>query len=450
MTDADRPVAAAEPAIAGGALARDSIMLFAAQVVGNAGLFVALLLLARALGPSGRGTMAFMMVAAMILARLSMLGIDEATTVFAAQRPAERAALLANLVLFGLTVPPIVAGAAAVVLWSSGLAPDGVGGAELVVVVLAATATGLALSGFAYLVGLSRFGRLAAVTAVQPWLYAAVVALVWALSGMTVLLASSLWTVAQACWAVAVLYLGWRAARITRPRWQLLQESIAFGVRAWAGSLFRFLNSRVDQILVVFLASEATLGRYAVAVNVFEIVLYLPAAAATALLPVVSRASVDERASRVLGTFRAVALVTTVGVVVAAVIGPVLLPLLFGEDFQGSVPPFLLMLPGALGFTALIIFVNALVASSAPGLGSIAALAALVSGLALDVALIPPLGASGAAIAGSVAYLVGGACAVAAFRRGHPFSLAGLIPTRADATKLTLLVEPLRSLRRSR
>ena len=42
------------------------------------------------------------------------------------------------------------------------------------------------------------------------------------------------------------------------------------------GSLSRFLNFRVDQILMGFLASEAALGIYAVAVNASEVLLYLP------------------------------------------------------------------------------------------------------------------------------------------------------------------------------
>ena len=42
---------------------------------------------------------------------------------------------------------------------------------------------------------------------------------------------------------------------------------MSFGLRAWVGTLSRFLNFRVDQILMGFLASEAALGIYAVAVN---------------------------------------------------------------------------------------------------------------------------------------------------------------------------------------
>ena len=62
-------------------------------------------------------------------------------------------------------------------------------------------------------------------------------------------------------------------------------------------------------------------------------------------------------------------------------IGPPLIPLVFGASFSASVTPFLLLLPGLIGFTALIVFSNALVASSLPSLSSVAAVACFLVGL---------------------------------------------------------------------
>ena len=59
-----------------------------------------MLILARALGPTGRGTIAFITVTALVAARLAGLGITEATTVFVARRVEARGALLVNAVAF--------------------------------------------------------------------------------------------------------------------------------------------------------------------------------------------------------------------------------------------------------------------------------------------------------------------------------------------------------------
>ena len=172
------------------------------------------------------------------------------------------------------------------------------------------------------------------------------------------------------------------------------------------------LNGRIDQILIAFIATEATLGVYAVAVNAWEILLYLPGAAATAVLPSVARADRTIRVEQVLKAFRSVALVTLSGLAIAAVVGPPLLVVVFGAPFDASIAPFLWLLPGTLGYVALGIFSSALVASSSPGLSSLGPLVSLGVGIALDIVLIPSLGAEGAAIASSAALLTGGATAL--------------------------------------
>src|SRR4051812_7751733 len=98
-------------------VASSASLLLGTQVAGNAGYFVAVLLLARALGPTARGQVAFITVTAMVAARCGSLGVTEAVRVFAAQRPAHRPVLLTNLVLatgaLAVLVSALVAGALA-------------------------------------------------------------------------------------------------------------------------------------------------------------------------------------------------------------------------------------------------------------------------------------------------------------------------------------------------
>jgi O-antigen/teichoic acid export membrane protein len=210
-------------------------------------------------------------------------------------------------------------------------------------------------------------------------------------------------------------------------------------LRAWVGTLADDLNFRVDQIIVALIASETALGIYAVAVNAYEILLYLPGGAATALLPLIAGSPRAMRAERTLHAFRSVALVTAASVVVAALLGPVLLPIAFGSSFEGSTGPFLLLLPGVLGALLLAIFTNALIASSVPGLSSLGPTASLCVGLALDFALIPAYGASAAAA--SAAFLAGGATAVLAYRTRERFRWRDLVlPRRGDLDILRALV----------
>ena len=279
--------------------ARGSALLFWAQLAGNSGLFVALVLITRALGPSGRGTIAFITVAAILLARIARLGVSEATTVFTAQRPAARPALLTNLVLSAGTCTAIgaslVCGALAAL--PASVRPSGIGTEELVLLGLGALASAFADAGYTFLLGCSRFRLHALTTAVTAWLYVALVVVVEGTVGLTIASAALAWIAVQGLKGLFMLAVSARDVGLGAPDGALFGEAIRFGVRAWFGTLSDALNDRLDQIIVAFIASQAVLGFYAVAVNSSEILLYLPGAAATAVLPVAA-ASRPGRKSR--------------------------------------------------------------------------------------------------------------------------------------------------------
>jgi O-antigen/teichoic acid export membrane protein len=427
-------------------VAGGSALLFWAKIAGNAGFFVAVLILARQLGPSGRGTIAFITVTALVAARLAGLGIQEATSVFVAKRPEARSALLANVVAFMSGSTLLAAGLACAALVALGDSrPAGLGAAELAAIAAATVVSGLGDAGYCFLLGCGRFRRVAAITATASWVYPLFLVGLMATTGLTVLRAALAWTAAEGLRALAYLGQSLRDALPSRPSVRLLLEAFRFGIKAWVGSLARFLNFRVDQLLLGILASEAALGVYAVAVNASEVLLYLPAATATALLPLAARADGELRAEQALRAFRGAALVTVGAGLAAAVLGPLLLPLVFGSAFEASVAPFLWLLPGALGFAAIAVFSNALMAASSPGLSSFGPLVALVAGIGLDLALIPAYGASGAAAASSAAFLAGGCVALLVFHRRAPFAWGALVrPQRDDLGMFRALARPLR------
>src|ERR1051325_6321489 len=133
----------------GSSSTRGPALLFWAQVVGNAGLFVGMLLVTRALGPSGRGTVAFLTVTALITAWIARLGVTEATVGFTARRPGERSVLLAHnpssSALAGLAAAAVVCGT----LWFAPAArPAHVGAKELAVLAFSIVAACLADAGY--------------------------------------------------------------------------------------------------------------------------------------------------------------------------------------------------------------------------------------------------------------------------------------------------------------
>ena len=421
-----------------GSVTGNSLRMLAAQVAGNAGYFVSVLVLARGLEPGDRGAVAFITVSALVISSLASIGTAEATRVFAAQRPTARPRLLTNVVLVSAAGGLVGGGlACAALVVPADVRPAGVGSLGLAAIAAGGVVGAIGLAGAAYLHGCSRFREYSRLLAAGPWLYALLTGATWVGWGLTVDRAAVAWVAAQTVPAVLFCGVAARGTGFGRPDIGLLAETVRYGARAWLGGLAHLLNARVDQVLLGLLASQAALGAYAVAVNASEVLFYLPSAVASALLPAVARGGGAAGVERTLRVFRVVILLTAVAVGVAATLGPVLLPLIFGAAYRGAVEPFLWLLPSAIGFVASAVFSNALLASGAPALSSLGPVISLTVGVTLDLLLIPQLGASGAAIAASAALLCGGTAAAVAYGVRSGLRPAALIPRRADVELLT-------------
>jgi O-antigen/teichoic acid export membrane protein len=149
------------------------------------------------------------------------------------------------------------------------------------------------------------------------------------------------------------------------------------------------------------------------------------------IVPVIARSAAVERVATTLRVFRVLLLFTVATVTVGYALTP-LLPVIFGSDYEPSVTPYLWLLPGGIGYTALVVFSASALASSAPGRSSLGPLVALIVGITLDFVLIPSHGATGAAIAASAAFLAGGIAAAAVYRTVAEVELSMLVPRRTD------------------
>ena len=417
-----------------------SSLLFVAQLATNLGYFVAVLLFARALEPSQRGTLAFLTITALVVSRVARLGLADATTVYVAKNPAQRPALLSNLIAFTSALMVAGAGLVSLLIVATGAHPAGLEYHQLIPLSIGILASGLLDAGYEYILGLGRIRELAFLNATGPWLYAALVAATYAWFGLTATRAIIVWAIAHSVWSAMLLVASVRYVRPGRLDRPLLRETFHFGLRAWIGGLSRFLNFRLDQILMGFITTEAALGIYAVAVNASEVLLVLPGAAAAAAIPILARTSWNEQLERTLRILRSVILLTTATVVIAMLAGPPLISLVFGSRYDGSRTPFLLLAPGAIFFAAMALISSALVAASSPGRSSVGPVAALVSGFILDLILIPPYGATGAAIAATAGFAFGAVAGLLALRSFRKFPWSTLAPAREDVRALLSLV----------
>ena len=177
---------------------------------------------------------------------------------------------------------------------------------------------------------------------------------------------------------------------------------LRFAIRANPSALAMLLLVRVEVPLLQTLAGPVAVGLYATALPLAEIFLVVPTILTLVLLPKTAQQAVTRGDVIRLVTLTSLFSATcAVGIGLAA---PMLVPLLFGDRYAGSVPILWVLLPGIVVLGAARVSQISMLARrqfAVPTLAAVGGLVVAVIGLAF---WIPRLGAVGAALGATVAF----------------------------------------------
>jgi O-antigen/teichoic acid export membrane protein len=387
--------------------------------VGAAALGLAnVLVVARALGPEGRGEVAFLTTVGVLSAGVATLGIEQATANLGVRREL-RPTLAGNAAAFATVLG---LGAAGVLAGIALLLPATFTDADPEVLALVLLSIPAVVLGtyLAFLVQADyRFGVFNAAWLVAPVTQVSVNGVLAAGGWLTSARAVAAWVLGQLlATALLAAYVLFRLDGYARPKGDLAREQLGFGLRSHAGRVLTLGNYRFDQWLLGAIAGTRELGLYSVAVAWAEVLFFLPTVVAYVQRPDLVRASDEGSAARAAAAALRLALVlTAAAAVVLALAAPLLCTGVFGSAFAGSVDDLRVLAFGAFGMVALKLLGNALTARGLPLVAAAAVAVAFVVTVVLDLVLIPPFGGLGAAIASTTAYTAGGIAVAVLFVR---------------------------------
>ncbi|GAA3024138.1 lipopolysaccharide biosynthesis protein [Streptosporangium longisporum] len=384
------------------------------------------ILIARTLQPEGRGVYAMIATTGGIAIVLGGLSIGRSQIALWPD-PARHRALTGNGLLLGLLLG--VASALVTLAAVTALVP--VPAPHLLVVALLAVPFGVAavnLNGIALLRSRSDLANRGVVAT----------ALVLNLP-ILVLSAAGKLTVAAVivCWTLAItapfwLLLAGLGPRAMRVEAALARRQLALSCRYHPGLVAFHLLLSADVFLLGALASPAEVGLYTVG-TAFLTFSRVPADAVTqVVLPrqtVVDGAGARDVTVRVLRLNLALSALFSGAL---AAVSPVLVPLLYGAAFTGSVTPLLLLAPGMVALSLLRPVEQYLIRLERPATMTVIAAGALTLDLALNAVLIPRWGAAGAALAASVSYTAMAVTEIAWFATRTSTPLRALLPRPSD------------------
>jgi O-antigen/teichoic acid export membrane protein len=229
-------------------------------------------------------------------------------------------------------------------------------------------------------------------------------------------------------------------------RWNIVTSRPIFSISAWkplltygvklhVGSVFQTLNYRFDMYLVAFFLGSASVGVYSVAVAMGEWLWLIPGVLGASLMQRVTTGS-EEDVNRIVGPInRLTSAILVLGILILALVGSGLIHLLYGEAFSASYLPLLLLLPGIWALGLWKNFMNDLSVRGYPTTKSYTSGVAMLLTVVLDILLIPRWGIIGAAIASSIAYLTAWGLALRFYcriTRYHPRDLLVIRKTDLD------------------
>ena len=384
--------------------------------------FLAGVIAARELGQHGRGILALMIAVPAALSVVGVLGLDTANLRFAGRSHTAFRHIVRLSILFSLVAGTAIAEAWVLAGWRwpfirLGLSP----GLALLSAMICPVAVLVTLLSAAE-VGRGRIQIYNLVTAAAMAVYLAAIAALAVSGSLTVVQCFVSYGVSQLLAVVAFLALARKHTHEDGDRIPL-QEYRSYSLRAYLPNIAQYGMLRMDVPLIQVLAGTSAVALYAVALPFAEAMLLLPVAVSLVMFPRItsgrlSRAAIAQVSRKVLAGTAALA-----GVV--ALVSPVIVPVIYGVAFRGSVAVIWSMLPGIIVFSAGRSMQTFLAATDRLTPVIIASAAGVVIGLVSLLVLTPDLGAAGAGAADSAGYFAYAAVIAGYLRCPGPLIRAG-------------------------
>jgi O-antigen/teichoic acid export membrane protein len=388
-------------------------------------------LAARALSPVGRGELAAILIGPNLAPYAFSCGCQRSASFRVARNPGDAAAVLSTWAL--ILVPASILAVAVLEVLVPALLHAQSDSTQTLGRLWAATAV-IALYGRltnGVLLGDHDFTVYLLSGFAQPVVVTAIYVALWFQGGLTVGTALLANLVAG---LVALAIAGCRLLvrhGVARPKRDLAGEMLRYGVRAQGSEASASVNSRLDAMVLPSMVGAAQVGYYSVAASVSWIVNSLSATVAPIILPAAARRGRRGTKAVVASVHVTAAGSVAIGVLIALT-APVLVPAIYGSGFSEAILPLEILIGGTVLYSVATVLISGLDAMNRPWLGAVPQiLGAVVTVLALVVAL--PLGAGivGAAVVSTAAYGLVFLVALVLHRRSAGLAWAEYRPSRS-------------------
>ncbi len=334
-------------------LRRDVAETILTGIAGQAVLVISGILVARALGPEGRGYLALLVIFPAILSQLGSFGLPQAATYFIAMdRDVARAVYnRLKVPVLGQVLVLVIIHFVIVSLYVRN-EPEEV---KMAGYLSLAVIPGMLVHqyGLAVLQGCQMYRPFNVMRLMPATMYAILILSIFL--AQVAFLPSIVFVWVCSCVVVGVFtaYLAtYRVFRLAENKNDIrspsLPQMFKFGLKGLLGTVSPMQNFRLDQLVVGLFLSPAALGLYVVGQAFTNIVRFIAQSAGMVEYPAVAANESNTTAKQLMWRFfSGVSVLNGILVLGLIVLMPILVPFFFGEAFIGSIPIARLLLLGA-------------------------------------------------------------------------------------------------------
>ncbi len=401
-------------------ISKNSAITFSSQILIFILGFAISIILARTLGPKGKGIYALIILIPTLMLKLGSLGIGNANVYFTGSKKYEIEDIVSNsllssillgsiLFLLFFTIYPLG-------IFQNFLKSNQLNNIYLCFAVLAVPF--LLFSGFLESILLGKeeiiiFNKINILKTVFHLMVIIILLLIFKQGIFGVIIAYLLTSIFTTL--LVILFIKKYTTINISYNGKLFKDTINYGIKAYFSNLITFLNYRLDMLLVAIFLGPIEVGYYSIAVAIVEKIWMLPGAIAIVLFPRISSIENTKANKLTPRVARHTFFIVSIISLILAVFAKSLIGILFGDVFLPSVRPLLILLPGIIVFTYPKILCADLAGRGKPIYSLYAAVISLGVNIPLNLWLIPRWGISGAAFASSVAYIIGTLAVITAF-----------------------------------
>jgi O-antigen/teichoic acid export membrane protein len=386
-------------------------------------------LIARALGADGRGEITAIMALPATIGWIFAMGCLQAVSYHQARHPEDAGRLISSwlVLLVPLSAIAIIAGYALLPALFSSQTDAATDLARIFLLTIVSQL--FAEVTFGILLGDHDFFFYNVVRFLQPTLTAAAYVVLWLIGEFTVGSALLFTFLVSAALSGVVLVRVLRRHGLARPSTALMRSSLWYGVRAHGANVGGLVNARLDLVIIPAFLTAAAVGLYAIAIAAASVIPIIAGALSALVLPAAARQGKRgvRTVIRSLHTTLAVALGLALGL---AVLAEPAITLVYGADFEGSVSPLRLLLPGTVLYAAASVLWSGLYAANRPLTATVAQLAGAVVTVAGLLLFLKGGGVNAAALVTTASYTVVFVVALLLYKRATALGWADFLPGR--------------------